>query len=108
MIRQAGGVAVLAHPSSLDPSLRSTGPLLKNLLSLGLDGVEVYYPSHGPKAVKALVKIAKELGLLMTGGSDFHDSERSGYSFQDWLLKTHIPYDLVTAIKNSGTLNSRA
>jgi 3',5'-nucleoside bisphosphate phosphatase len=103
MIQQAGGVAVLAHPYSLDPSLRSTGPLLKNLLSVGLDGVEVFYPSHDPKTVNILIKIAKELGLLMTGGSDFHDSERSGYKFQDWLQKTHIPYDLVTAVKNYRT-----
>ena len=103
MIRQAGGIAVLAHPASLDPSLRSTRSLLKDLLTVGLDGVEVYYPSHSPKAVKALVKIAEDLGFLMTGGSDFHDSERSGYKYHDWLLKTHIPYNLVAAIKNPGT-----
>jgi len=108
MIRQAGGVAVLAHPSSLDPSLRSTRPLLKELLLVGLAGVEVYYPSHSPKAVKALIKIAHDLGLLMTGGSDFHDNERSGYKYQDWLQKTYIPYDLVTAINSPGTLNNRA
>jgi predicted metal-dependent phosphoesterase TrpH len=107
MIRQAGGVTVLAHPSSLDPSLRSIGPLLKDLHLVGLDGVEVYYPSHSPKAVKALVKIAKDLGLLMTGGSDFHDSDRFGYKFKDWLQKTNIPYDLVTAIKIPCTLKNR-
>jgi predicted metal-dependent phosphoesterase TrpH len=107
MIRQAGGVAILAHPASLDPSLLSTRLLLKDLLTVGLDGVEVYYPSHSARAVKALVKMAKDLGLLMTGGSDFHDSERSGYKFKDWLHKTYIPYDLVTAIKNPGTLSSK-
>ena len=100
MIRQAGGVAVLAHPASLDPSLRSTRSLLKKLLTVGLEGVEIYYPSHSPKAVKALIKIAEDLGLLMTGGSDFHDAERSGYKYHDWLLKTHIPYNLVAAVKN--------
>lgn len=98
MIREAGGVAVLAHPSSLDPSLRSIPQLLKDLCKVGLEGVEVYYPSHSPKAVKALLKMADELGLLITGGSDFHDMERSVYNAGDWLHKNHIPYDIVTAM----------
>jgi len=99
MIREAGGIAILAHPSSLDPSLRSTLPLLKELKEVGLAGVEVYYPSHSPKAVKALLKMAKDFGLLVTGGSDFHDSKRSGNKVNDWLRKTNIPYDLVAEMK---------
>ena len=99
MIREAGGIAVLAHPSSLDPTLRSTRPLLKDLCRAGLGGVEVYYPSHSPKAVKALLRMADEMGLLITGGSDFHGLERSGYNGGEWLHKNHVPYDIVTAIK---------
>lgn len=101
MIREAGGVAVLAHPSSLDPSLRSTPSLLKDLHKVGLNGVEVYYPSHSSKAVKALLKMAEDIGLLITGGSDFHGPERSGYKINKWVNKTNIPYDLVTAIKKN-------
>ena len=101
MIREAGGIAVLAHPSSLDPSLRSTSSLLKELKKVGLNGVEVYYPSHSPKAVKALLKMAEDLGLLVTGGSDFHDSERSGNKVNDWVRKTNIPYDLVAKMKKN-------
>ena len=99
MIREAGGVTALAHPSSLDPSLRSTSSLLKELKKVGLDGVEVYYPSHSPKAVKTLLKMAQDLGLLISGGSDFHDSERSGNKANDWVRKTNIPYNLVTEMK---------
>ena len=101
MIREAAGVAVLAHPSSLDPSLRSTPSLLKDLHKVGLNGVEVYYPSHSSKAVKALLKMAGDIGLLITGGSDFHGPERSGYKINKWVHKTNIPYDLVTAIKKN-------
>jgi 3',5'-nucleoside bisphosphate phosphatase len=101
MIREAGGIAVLAHPSSLDPSLRSIPSLLKDLCKEGLAGVEVYYPSHSPKAVKALLQMSEELGLIITGGSDFHGPERSGYNFSKWVNKTNIPYDLVAAIKNN-------
>ena len=102
MIREAGGIAVLAHPSSLDPTLRSIPLLLKNLRKMGLEGVEVYYPSHSPKAVKALLQMADEMGLLITGGSDFHGMERAGYTTDDWLHKTHVPYDIVTAMKKMG------
>ena len=101
MIRDAGGIAILAHPASLDPTLRSIPALLKDLCRVGLGGVEVYYPSHSPKAVAALVKMADEFDLLLTGGSDFHDMERSGANANEWLYKNHIPYDLVAAMKKS-------
>jgi predicted metal-dependent phosphoesterase TrpH len=100
MIREADGIAVLAHPSSLDPSLRSIPQLLKELNKVGLEGGEVYYPSHSPKAVKALLKMAKELDLLLTGGSDFHGMARPGYNATEWLQRTSIPYELVSAMKN--------
>ena len=101
MIRDAGGIAILAHPASLDPTLRSIPALLKDLCRVGLGGVEVYYPSHSPKAVAALVKMADDFDLLLTGGSDFHDMERSGANANEWLYKNHIPYDLVAAMKKS-------
>ena len=99
MIREAGGIAVLAHPASLDPTLRSIPSLLENLSKLGLAGVEVYYPSHSPKAVAALLKMADKLDLLITGGSDFHDMERSGSHADEWLYKRHIPFEIVEAMK---------
>jgi predicted metal-dependent phosphoesterase TrpH len=99
MIREAGGIAVLAHPSSLDPTLRSLPSLLKDLCRVGLEGVEVYYPSHSPKAVKALLKMADEMDLLITGGSDFHGMERPGHNTGEWLHNTRIPYAIVTAMK---------
>lgn len=101
MIREAGGVAVLAHPASLDPTLRTIPGLLKELCSVGLEGVEVYYPAHSRKTVKALLKMAEEFGLLVTGGSDFHGMERAGHSMDEWLKKTRIPYELVTAINSA-------
>jgi predicted metal-dependent phosphoesterase TrpH len=101
MIREAGGIAVLAHPATLDPSLRTISSLLKDLQMVGLEGVEVYYPSHSPKAVKALLKMAEDLGLLITGGSDFHNPERSGNNANDWARKTDIPYKLVEEMKKN-------
>ena len=100
MIREAGGIAVLAHPASLDPTLRSIPQLLDKLHKLGLGGVEVYYPSHSQRAVTALVRMAEDMGLLKTGGSDFHGLERSGSNVDEWVRKTRIPYELVAPLKN--------
>lgn len=101
MIRESGGLAVLAHPASLDPTLRSIPSLLKDLSNVGLEGVEVYYPSHSPNAITALLKMADQLDLLITGGSDFHDIERFGSQADGWLHKNHIPYNLVSALKKA-------
>ncbi|MDX1775736.1 MAG: PHP domain-containing protein [Desulfobulbales bacterium] len=99
MIREADGIAVLAHPASLDPSLRTIPQLLKELNREGLAGVEVYYPSHNRKAEKTLLNMANEYGLLVTGGSDFHGHERTGQNTAEWLQRTYIPYELAAAIK---------
>ena len=99
MIRDAGGIAVLAHPANLDPTLRTIPPLLRALSKVGLGGVEVYYPSHSPNTVKALLKMARELDLLITGGSDFHDMQRPGMRAADWFHRNHIPIDIVTSLK---------
>jgi hypothetical protein len=99
MIREAGGIAVLAHPANLDPSLRTIPTLLRNLQDIGLRGIEVFYPSHTSKAVKKLKKLADELNLLVTGGSDFHGFDRSAYKKKEDHGFFHVPYELVEAIK---------
>jgi predicted metal-dependent phosphoesterase TrpH len=72
VIHQAGGVAVWAHPfwdlSAVDEVLGT----LTRFTEWGLDGVEAFYPTHRRDQVMALVGRAEELGLLMTGSSDFH------------------------------------
>ena len=100
VIREAGGFAVLAHPGSLDPGLLSISDLLRSLQRSGLEGVEVYYPSHTRKMVRKLTRIAGDLGLLMTGGSDFHDPEQFRFGMNDWFRNTRIPYELFAAMKN--------
>jgi predicted metal-dependent phosphoesterase TrpH len=99
MIRQAGGIAVLAHPATLDPSLRTIPVLLRNLQKIGLRGIEAYYPSHALKATKRLKKMADERGLLLTGGSDFHGFDRSGYNKLEGHGFFQVPYELVEALR---------
>lgn len=76
-IHKAGGIAVLAHPACC--WALSLERLIKKLMKLGLDGVEVYYPYdrfrsvvkfHSAKTVKKIADKYPE--LIQTGGSDFH------------------------------------
>ena len=67
MIHDAGGVVILAHPG-----IGNVARHIPELTSLGLDGVEVYHPNHTGQHRTMFKSIAKENGLLVTGGSDFH------------------------------------
>ena len=71
VIRAARGIPVLAHPSWLD---RSEGiyKICERLKAVGLAGLEVHYSTHRPEQTMAYLDVARRLGLLVTGGSDFH------------------------------------
>ncbi len=71
VIRYSGGLPVLAHPvfipSQLLPDLLSRFPFW---------GVEVFYPEHSPRYIERLNLMVREMGLVATGGSDFHGSAK--------------------------------
>mgnify|MGYP003882781277 CR=1 FL=1 len=68
LIRQAKGVPVLAHP------LHVNG-LVPSLVKLGLQGLETSYTGYSPEEVHYLEEIARQHGLVPTGGSDFHGTD---------------------------------
>jgi predicted metal-dependent phosphoesterase TrpH len=72
IIHAAGGLAVLAHPQTLKLDEEGLKALFAELSGLGLDGVEVYYYSHTPEEVELYRSLARQSGLLVTGGTDFH------------------------------------
>ncbi len=67
-IRAAGGLPVLAHFSEAPTQV----PLLAELKEVGLGGLEVYYRSFEPVTVSLVAHVAQRLGLVATGGSDYH------------------------------------
>lgn len=72
-VHAAGGVAVLAHPGW------THGPEeIRRWADEGLDGVEVLHPRNQPKIRKRLDALADELGLLRSGGSDWHGPAAEG------------------------------
>lgn len=68
IIYDAGGVPVIAHPHDLDIAEN----LIKELMQYGLRGIEAYHRKHSPACVEYFSSMAEELGLIVTGGSDFH------------------------------------
>lgn len=72
LIHAADGVSVLAHAGSQMPD-----GVIERLHAVGLRGIEVWHPQHGGATVRRYQALAQRLGLLMTGGSDFHGEHRS-------------------------------
>ena len=68
IIYDAGGIPVIAHPHDLD----NAEELIKDLMHYGLRGIEAYHRKHSPAIVEYFSSMAEELGLIVTGGSDFH------------------------------------
>lgn len=72
MIVQAGGVPVLAHPSTLNAGGLDLREVVLGLVEAGLQGIEVFYPEHTQDMRRRFRKLAEAFDLVPTGGSDFH------------------------------------
>jgi len=72
----ADGIPVLAHPTLLRLNQKELTRLIQYLKSVGLQGIEVYYPEHSSQEIQFYEKLANENELLMTGGTDFHGRYR--------------------------------
>ncbi len=73
LIREAGGVAVLAHPKYVALHEGETlEDILQTLVNAGLGGIECYYTDHTPEETVYYLELARRYNLVVTGGSDFH------------------------------------
>jgi predicted metal-dependent phosphoesterase TrpH len=90
LIHQADGLAVMAHPG-----LNRADEIIPGLVRAGLDGVECFHTKHTAAASEHYVRLARELGVLITGGSDCH-----GLSKGKPLIGTvKLPYEYVEQLK---------
>ncbi len=90
LIRQAGGVAVLAHPM-----VTNRDELIASFVDHGLGGIEVYYPNCPDAAVLYYEGLARKYRLTMTGGSDAHGKNKTN----TWIGKRRIPCELVEQLR---------
>ncbi len=90
IILKTGGVPVLAHPATMGKD-----DYIPELIGYGLKGIEVYHTDHKPAMVKHYENIAKENGLVMTGGSDCHGTGKGKV-----LIGTvKVPYEIVERLR---------
>lgn len=75
VIRQAGGIASLAHPG-----LHNRDEAIPDLMAVGLSAIEVYHPKHAFGRARRYRRMAQRHGLLITGGSDFHGVEEGDHA----------------------------
>ncbi|GGS79758.1 MULTISPECIES: PHP domain-containing protein [Streptomyces] len=77
LVKAAGGVCVFAHPAAAKRGRTVPEFRIAEMAEAGLDGVEVDHMDHDPDARDRLRGLAKELGLLVTGSSDYHGSRKT-------------------------------
>ncbi len=75
LIRGAGGVPVIAHPTSWTDDFAELRERLSGLKSAGLGGIEAYYTTHSPETTLELLRLARQLDLHVSGGSDYHGED---------------------------------
>ena len=76
IIRESGGLSVLAHPLSLYMSWGKLPDFIKTIKDRGLDGIEAWHPSAKAQECRRLEELGHSNGLFITAGSDFHGENR--------------------------------
>jgi predicted metal-dependent phosphoesterase TrpH len=94
LIRESGGLPVLAHPMSLYIAWGRFPDLIKALKDRGLMGIEAWHPTAKPASCRRLETMGKSLGLYITEGSDYHGVIRPdhylGYSNKGRQIKDDV------------------
>lgn len=99
LILQAGGVPVLAHPTLYHMSDRRLDALVAELKESGLVGIEALYSTYSPAETRQMKALAEKYQLLISGGSDFHGSNKPGLDLGIGYGKLNVPDSVLENIK---------
>ena len=99
LIGKCGGISFLAHPHLTKLGDDELKEFLKKLKGFGLSGLEGYYTDYTPEMQEKYQAMAKELGLLISGGTDFHAAMKPHISIGTGLGNMKIPYSVLEAMK---------
>jgi len=98
-INSAGGVSVLAHPIYLNRDMDEVAATIKELKEYGLMGIEAYYSDNNRRETKFFLKLAHDLNLITTGGSDYHGANKEDLEMGIGKGNLKVPYSCVEQIK---------
>ncbi|MDY6843178.1 MAG: PHP domain-containing protein [Thermodesulfobacteriota bacterium] len=96
VLREAGGIPVLAHPFTLNTrTQQELRAVVKKLAHFGLMGIEVYSPDHTTKQTENYLRVAEQFGLVVTGGTDFHGANKENVDLGSLM----VPYRYLEMLK---------
>lgn len=100
LIAKCGGVSFLAHPHLTKLSDDELKAFLIELKGYGLSGLEGYYTDYTPEMEIKYRSLAEELGMIYSGGTDFHAKMKPHISIGTGLGNMKIPYSVLKTIKS--------
>lgn len=99
LIKQAGGIPVLAHPLVYHLPEEELDALIARLKNAGLEGLEVFYSANTGFDEGIVRRYANKYNLIMTGGSDFHGANKPHISMGSGKGNLKIPYSVLENLK---------
>lgn len=99
LIREAGGLAVLAHPVLCQLGEAQLWQMILEMKEAGMCGLEAVYSENSKEDEVHMRNLAEKAGLLITGGSDFHGKNKPDIHLGTGKGNLHIPYDFLKALK---------
>lgn len=101
LIRLGGGVAFFAHPVLCHMNQDRLKDFISKLKDCGLTGIEAIYSANSPGDERNLKQIAKEYDLLISGGSDYHGSNKPHLRLGVGRGSLYVPDEILTDIKGA-------
>ena len=98
-IKEAGGAAILAHPTLYGLNTEQLEELCVELIPYGLDGVECQYSTYSSTETKTITALAEKMHLLPSGGSDFHGKNKPNIHLGSGKSNLAIPYTFWEELK---------
>ncbi len=99
LIHEGGGIAVFAHPALCRLDKDRLESLAAQLKQSGLEGIEAYYSTYRPSDEQRVIQLAKRHGLALSGGSDFHGSNKPQIQLGTGKGNLKIPYYILENLR---------
>ncbi len=99
LVHKAGGMCSLAHPILYKLEDKELDKLVSKLKGYGIDAIEGIYTTYSEYETDKIKKLAKKYDLIITGGSDFHGSNKVGIDLATGYGDLKIPYSILENMK---------